>query len=213
MERRERLSHNKAEPPVASVAAGDLRREGQKLLVQEALRVKVAHQTRPALDENPLAATDATHFVEDSARRNRACAATNRAYLDRTGRTLLAQALRARGRRNINAGTFPDANTGKRRSILPLPLTMTFSGIPRLRSAFLSCRYSLASSGQIASAVQTCSGSAESVPEPMITTVGNGAQQAHHHAILSAESADVAPLACPFALSETTPSRVVTKLL
>src|SRR5665647_101487 len=39
----------------------------------------------------------------------------------------------------ISAGTLPDANTGKRRSISPLPLTITFSGGPRLPSAVLSC--------------------------------------------------------------------------
>ena len=82
--------------------------------------------------------------------------ARHRTYLDQIGRMLLAQARCVPAVVvTIKAGTFPDANTGKRRSNLPLPLTITFSGIPRLRSAFLSCRYSFASSGKIASTVPT----------------------------------------------------------
>jgi hypothetical protein len=49
--RRERLSHDKAEPAVAGVAAGNLRRDGQELLVGETLSVKNTQQSRSALDE------------------------------------------------------------------------------------------------------------------------------------------------------------------
>src|SRR5689334_21314696 len=59
-----------------------------------------------------------TRFVEDGARGNCARAATNRAYLDRIGRTLLAQQLRARCRRNDQRRHLTEREQGKRRSIL-----------------------------------------------------------------------------------------------
>src|SRR5437762_1929491 len=98
--RSERLAHDEAEPPVAGVAARNLRRESQELLIDEALGVEVAQQSRPSLDEDQLARARPAHLVEDGARRNRARTAPDRADLDRIGRSLLAQALRARGRRN-----------------------------------------------------------------------------------------------------------------
>jgi hypothetical protein len=78
MTRRECLSHDKAESPVTGLASGNLRRESQELLVDEALCVKVAEQSRPALDENPLAPADLRHFVEDGARRMRTLASADR---------------------------------------------------------------------------------------------------------------------------------------
>src|ERR1700687_3576756 len=87
----ERLSHDQAEPSVASVAASNLRRESQKLLVDEALRVKVTQQPRPSFEEEQLTGAHLTHLFKDGVRRNRPRTATNRANLDRIGHALLAQ--------------------------------------------------------------------------------------------------------------------------
>ena len=55
MLRRERLPHDEADALDVGAAAGELGREGQELLVEEALRVEGAEQLRPALDEDQLA--------------------------------------------------------------------------------------------------------------------------------------------------------------
>ena len=116
--RRERLAHDQAEPTVANVAAGNLRRERQELLVDEALRVKVAQQSRPALDEDQLAAAS-----PDTPRRGwRSPESRSRCDESRGSRPNRAHfacvsVSHPRVVVTINAGTLPDANTGKRRSI------------------------------------------------------------------------------------------------
>ena len=113
----------------------------------------------------------------------------------------------------ISVGTLPDVNTGKRRSISPLPLTITFSGTATLPNALLRRRYSSASSGKMASAVQTCRRSTPKVPEPTITTSAMARNRPITMRSWALCPLMSPPLACPFTLSETTPSRVVTKLL
>ena len=83
---------------------------------------------RPALDENQLAATDTTRFVEDGARRNCARAATNGACLDESGARCFRSSCAPAVVATIKADTLPDENTGKRRPIPLLPLTITFRG-------------------------------------------------------------------------------------
>jgi hypothetical protein len=51
----ERLSHDETEPLIPELAASDLRRESQELLVDQVLGVKIAQQSRPSLDEHQLA--------------------------------------------------------------------------------------------------------------------------------------------------------------
>src|SRR5260370_37589587 len=98
MLRRERLPHDQADALDVGAAAGELGREGQELLVEEALRVEGAEQSRPALDEDELAGARPAHLVEDGARANRAAAAPHRAELHRIGNPLLRQLSSARAR-------------------------------------------------------------------------------------------------------------------
>src|SRR5258706_15263414 len=100
MLRRERLAHDEADALDVGAATGELGREGEELLVEEALRVEGAEQLRPALDEDQLAGARPAHLVEDGARANRAAAAPHRADLHRIGNPLLAQLSCARGRRH-----------------------------------------------------------------------------------------------------------------
>ena len=65
----------------------------------------------------------------------------------------------------------------------------------------------------MASAVQTCRRSTPSVPEPMITTSAMARNRPITMRSWALNPLMSPPLACPFALSETTPSSVLTKLL
>jgi hypothetical protein len=110
----------------------------------------------------------------------------------------------------ISAGTLPDANTGKSRSIPPLPLTITFSGGPRLPSALRSRQYSSASSGKMVSAVPDVPTICAQCAGAHDHDVGNGAQRAHHHAILRAGPTDVGAAGVPLRIERfLTPSNVV----
>src|SRR5674476_657034 len=86
----EHLPHNEAEPSIVNLEADNLRREGQELFVEDPLRVEIAQQPRPALDENQLAGIHAAYLVDD-----RACAhganAAHRANFDRIGSVMFAQ--------------------------------------------------------------------------------------------------------------------------
>ena len=65
---RERLAHDQAESSVTGGAPGDLRREGQELLVDKALGVEVAEQPRPAFDQDSLSGRHAADLVEGGPR-------------------------------------------------------------------------------------------------------------------------------------------------
>ena len=100
----------------------------------------------------------------------------------------------------IIAGTFPEANTGRRRLTVPTALTITFNAARGLAIAWLK------------PAIIVCQFRADCLRSPEVLRVGSqrsgtdddrigcGAQQSHHHAILAAESADVAPAAVSFHL-------------
>src|SRR5471032_2163259 len=64
---REHLLHNEAVLSIVNLAAGNLRREGQELFVQDSFRVEIAQQLRPALDENQLAGINMAYLVDDGA--------------------------------------------------------------------------------------------------------------------------------------------------
>jgi hypothetical protein len=85
------LSHHESEPSVVAFSTGDLRCEGEELLVNKSLGKKVTQQRRSALDQNPLRATYATYFSEDSLRRYRAAAAMYGAYLNRGAHPLASK--------------------------------------------------------------------------------------------------------------------------
>jgi hypothetical protein len=88
---RKRFSHHESEPSVVAFPTGDLRCKGEELLVNEALSKKVTQQSRSALDQDPLRATYATYFSEDSLRRYRAAAAMYGAYLNRGAHPLASK--------------------------------------------------------------------------------------------------------------------------
>ena len=79
-------------------------REGQELLVEEALSVEGAEQLRPTLDEDQLAGARPAHRIDDGARANRTAAATHRADLDGVRNVLPAQLFLARGCRHDQRG-------------------------------------------------------------------------------------------------------------
>src|SRR5580704_3221142 len=97
MARCEGLAHDEAEPIIALLAPGNLRRKSQELLVDETPGVKVSQQLRPSLDEDPAAGTRPAHFVEYRLGRDRAGRATNRPDFNRIRRALPPQSLRTQG--------------------------------------------------------------------------------------------------------------------
>src|SRR5262249_49236866 len=97
--RREGPPHDEAHALVGNRAAGDLRREREELLVEQALGVERGDERRAALDEDRLPRALAQHRAEHGARADRA-AALHRSDTQSFGYALLAKLLLALGRRD-----------------------------------------------------------------------------------------------------------------
>ena len=79
---REYLAHDQAQSSVTGVAAGDLRRECQELLIDELFRVEVAQQSWSSLDEDSPVGAHPDNLGENGARRDRVLAPENCPNID-----------------------------------------------------------------------------------------------------------------------------------
>ena len=122
-----------------SVPTGDLRREGQKKLIQAFFGEKIPHQPRSAFDKEDFAGKEAADRGKNRPRADRA--PFFRFPEDEGGGKPRSRSRQApSGVVTIRTVTAPDRKTGRPRSIAARAVTMTFKGEACVPKATLSRR-------------------------------------------------------------------------
>lgn len=194
------LPHHQPEPPICELAAGDLWREREELLIHEALCIKVTQQYRPSFDQNPLRATDPAYLIENGLRWYRAAAAMDRTYWDRDPDLLAGKLPSTAARRQYQCSHLPGREDGRAEIDSPaagyddvqwrFPLTQRISQVPVVRAELGT--NGLGRPDMLAISIQ-CTGAYNH-------DVCHSTQQAHHHTIMGRETANVATARVPAAL-------------